>query len=255
MADAVTEAASGEFAGQTALVTGAARGLGKAISTLLAARGARVFMVDLDGPGVTAASQALNEGGHDTIAATADVADEDQLARVKEMVVARGSRLDVLVNNAGGWRYGTIGEITLADWDWTFRVNLTTVFLTTRTFMDLMIARRYGRIVNVASTDGYRPKVKLPHYAAAKAAVVNLTKSLAEELAPHEVLVNGVSPGAILTETAMAQGWIADRIPFIPVRRAAEPKDIAEAILFLASPRNRFVVGETVMVNGGMLMV
>jgi 3-oxoacyl-[acyl-carrier protein] reductase len=121
--------------------------------------------------------------------------------------------------------------------------------------MDLMVARRYGRIVNIASTDAYRPKVKLPHYAAAKAAVVSLTKSMAEELAPHNVLVNAVSPGAIATETAKSQGWLAERIPQIPVRRAAEPEDIAEVALFLASPRNRFVVGETIVANGGMLMV
>lgn len=251
----MTDKAKGEFAGQAALVTGAARGLGRSISTLLAERGARVFMVDLDGAGVEAASMALNAKGHDTHAAQADVADEGQLARVKSLVIDKGGRLDVLINNAGGWRYGTVDEITLADWDWTFRVNLTTVWLTTRTFKDLMVKQHYGRIVNVASTDGYRPKPKLPHYAAAKAAVVSLTKTLAEELGPHEVIVTGVSPGAIATETAKSQGWLQERIPFIPVRRVAEPEDIAETILFLASPRNRFVVGETVMVNGGMLMV
>lgn len=251
----MTDKAKGEFAGQAALVTGAARGLGRSISTLLAERGARVFMVDLDGAGVEAASKALNAKGHDTHAAQADVADEAQLARVKSLVIDKGGRLDVLINNAGGWRYGTVDEITLADWDWTFRVNLTTVWLTTRTFKDLMVKQHYGRIVNVASTDGYRPKPKLPHYAAAKAAVVSLTKTLAEELGPHEVIVTGVSPGAIATETAKSQGWLQERIPFIPVRRVAEPEDIAETILFLASPRNRFVVGETVMVNGGMLMV
>jgi 3-oxoacyl-[acyl-carrier protein] reductase len=257
MADARGEEAmaEGEFTGQTALVSGAARGLGRAIATLLAERGASVFMTDLDGPGVNAASAALNARGLRTIPARTDMADEDQLAALKSLVVARGGRLDILVNNAGGWRYGTLDEITREDWEWTMRVNLTTVFLATRAFKDLMVARRYGRIVNVASTDAYRPKVKLPHYAAAKAAVVSLTKSMAEELGPYQVLVNGVSPGAIATETAKAQGWLAERIPFIPVRRAAEPDDIAEVILFLASPRNRFVVGETVMVNGGMLMV
>ena len=85
--------------------------------------------------------------------------------------------------------------------------------------------------------------------------MVSLTKSMAEELAPHGVLVNAVSPGAIATETAKSQGWLAERIPQIPVRRAAEPEDIAEVALFLASPQNRFVVGETVIANGGMLMV
>ena len=99
------------------------------------------------------------------------------------------------------------------------------------------------------------PKPTLAHYAAAKAGVVSLTKSLAAELAPHQVLVNGVSPGAIATETAKSQDWLPKRIPMIPVARAAEPEDISEVILFLASKRNRFIVGETVVANGGMLMI
>ena len=94
----------------------------------------------------------------------------------------------------------------------------------------------------------------MPHYAAAKAAVVSLTKSLAEELAPHQVLVNAVSPGGIATEAAKGQSWLAESIPKVPVRRAAEPEDIAEVVAFLASPRNRFVVGETVIASGGALM-
>lgn len=244
-----------EFAGQSAVVTGAAKGLGRAVAGLIAGRGARVFMVDLDGAGVERAARELGAQGLKASGHRCDVADEGELAALRHIVEKEGNRLDVLVNNAGGWRYGTTKEITVADWDWTFRVNLLSVFLATRTFMDFMIERRYGRIVNVASTDAYRPKPKLAHYAAAKAGVVSLTKTLAEELAPHQVLVNAVSPGAIATETAKAQTWLAERIPTIPVKRAAEPEDIAEAILFLASPRNRYVVGETVVVNGGSLMV
>lgn len=244
------------FDGQVAVVTGAARGLGFSLSTLLAERGARVFMVDREGAALERAAHTLASRGLHVHAATTDAASEADLRALRQRIEADAKgRLDVLINNAGGWRYGSLGEITVADWDWTFEVNLKTVFLATRTLMDLMVARRYGRIVNIASTDAYRPKVKLPHYAAAKAGVVSLTKSMAEELAPHGVLVNAVSPGAIATETAKSQGWLADRIPQIPVRRAAEPEDIAEVALFLASPQNRFVVGETVVANGGMLMV
>jgi NAD(P)-dependent dehydrogenase (short-subunit alcohol dehydrogenase family) len=121
--------------------------------------------------------------------------------------------------------------------------------------MDMMIARGYGRIVNVASTDAYRPKPTLPAYAAAKAALVSLTRTFAEELAPHQVLVNAVSPGAMATETAKGQSWLAARIPTIPVRRAAEPEEVAELVAFLASSANRYVVGECVIANGGALMV
>jgi NAD(P)-dependent dehydrogenase (short-subunit alcohol dehydrogenase family) len=245
-----------EFANQVAVVTGAARGLGRAVAGLLAARGAHVFMVDRDGPGIVAAAEAVTRSSGRAAACAVDATSEAALIGLRQQIEAEAAgRLDVLVNNAGGWRYGTLAEISEADWDWTFATNLKTVFLTTRVMMGLMVARGYGRIVNVASADAYRAKVNLPHYAAAKAGVVSLTKSMAEELAPHQVLVNAVSPGAIATETAKAQSWLAERIPLIPVRRAAEPEDIAEAILFLASPRNRFMAGETILVTGGMLMV
>jgi 3-oxoacyl-[acyl-carrier protein] reductase len=245
----------GEFAGQAAVVTGAARGLGRAVSTLLAARGATVFMADVDGERVTAAAAELTATGARVVPCHADVTDEASLRGLREVVLDRAGRIDVLVNNAGGWRYAAIRDITTEDWDWTFAVNLKSVLLAARAFMDDMIAARYGRIVNVASNDAYVPKPTLAHYAAAKAGVVSLTKSLAAELAPHQVLVNGVSPGAIATETAKSQDWLPKRIAMIPVARAAEPEDISEVILFLASKRNRFIVGETVVANGGMLMI
>jgi 3-oxoacyl-[acyl-carrier protein] reductase len=244
-----------EFAGQAAVVTGAARGLGRVVSALLAARGATVFMADVDGERVEAAAAELAGAGGRVLPHRADVTDEGSLRRLREEVLARAGRVDVLVNNAGGWRYAGIREITAEDWDWTFATNLKSVLLASRTFMDDMVAARYGRIVNVASNDAYVAKPNLAHYAAAKAAVVSLTKSLAAELAPHQVLVNAVSPGAIATETAKSQDWLPKRIAMIPVGRAAEPEDISEVILFLASRRNRFLVGETVVANGGMLML
>jgi 3-oxoacyl-[acyl-carrier protein] reductase len=245
----------GELAGQGAVVTGAAQGLGKAVAALLARRGATVFMADLQGDAVTSAAEELRREGADVVPSSTDVTDESALQRLRDLVLGRSGRADILINNAGGWRYASIREITMEDWDWTFAVNLRSVLLATRTFMDAMIRARYGRVVNVASNDAYVPKVKLAHYAAAKAGVISLTKTLAAELAPHQVLVNAVSPGAIATETAKRQGWLADRIPLIPLGRAAEPADTAEVIGFLASPRNRFMAGETVVVNGGMLMV
>jgi NAD(P)-dependent dehydrogenase (short-subunit alcohol dehydrogenase family) len=244
-----------EFADRVAVVTGAGRGLGKAVAALLGARGAKVILLDVDKAALEATAQELRGKGHKIAVAWVDAGNEDELAALRSRIEAESGRLDILVNNAGGWRYGRAGEITLSDWDWTFRTNVTVPFLTTRVLMDLMIPRSYGRIVNVASTDAYRPKPKLPHYAAAKAAVVSLTKSLAEELAPHQILVNGVSPGPIATETAKQQGWLAERAKSVPLGRIAEPEDIAEVIAFLASSRNRYIVGETIIANGGLLLV
>lgn len=243
-----------ELSGQMALVTGAGRGLGRAIATRLAQAGAGVHMVDRDRGAVETAAAAIAGQGLTVFPHEADVTDEESLSRLRAAVTRTAERLDILVNNAGGWRHARYNEITVEDWRWTFDTNVLSVLLCSRRFADLMIARRYGRIVNIASVDAHTAKPTLPHYAAAKAAVVSLTKSLAEELAPHQVLVNAVSPGGIATEAAKAQSWLAQSIPKIPVRRAAEPEDIAEVVAFLASPRNRFVVGETVIASGGALM-
>lgn len=245
---------SNEFHDQVAVVTGAAKGLGCSIATLLCDRGATVILVDIDAEHLKTTTASLRDQGKQASSMLLDVADEDDLAKLRAQIESEHGRLDVLINNVGGWRYGTAREITLSDWEWTFRTNVTGTFLTTRSLMDLMIRNHYGRIVNIASTDAHRAKPNLPHYAAAKAAVVSLTRSLAVELAPHEVLVNAVSPGPIATETAKGQGWLEERIKTMPVGRVAEPADIAEVALFLASPRNRFVVGETVLANGGSLM-
>jgi NAD(P)-dependent dehydrogenase (short-subunit alcohol dehydrogenase family) len=245
-----------EFTDRVVVVTGAAQGLGLAIARKFVAEGATVFMTDVQAAKLEAAAAALDGPRNKVHALAVDGADPVALRRLRAAIEQKASgRLDALINNAGGWRYATAKEVTQEDWSWTFRVNVDTMFFTTQALMDLMIARRYGRIVNVASSDAYRPKVMLPHYAAAKAAVVSLTKSLGEELAPHEVLVNGVSPGAMLTETARGQSWLPERIKQIPVGRAAEPEEMADLILFLASPRNRFMVGETVIANGGLWMV
>lgn len=244
-----------EFEGRTALVTGAARGLGLATTKLLLERGGAVIMADVDSDAVMSSAKSLEAEGYRVYPVAVDLAREEEVSALATAVENfSGGRLDLLVNNVGGWRHARFGEISMTDWDWTLRTNLTAPFLTTRAVMDIMIRQGYGRIVNVASTDAHRAKPSLPHYAAAKSALVSLTRSLAEELAPHQILVNAVSPGAIATETAKKQDWFAERIKSIPVGRAAEPEDIAETILFLGSDRNRFVVGQTLMVNGGLYM-
>ena len=244
-----------EFAGQVAVVTGGAAGIGFAISRLLSERGATVCLLDLDKKAMDAAVEKLTKNGGKAKGFEADVTKEATLQSARDAILKEFKRTDVLVNNAGIYPKATLKEITVEGWNKMFDVNALGMFLTTRTFMDQMISQKYGRIVSIITNDAYIAKPTTPHYAASKAAVLSLTKTFAAELGPHEVIVNGVSPGAVATERAKSEGWIPSRIPFIPVRRPAEPEDIAEVVLFLASKRNRFVVGETVIANGGFTML
>ena len=241
-----------EFGGRVAVVTGGAAGIGFAISTLLAERGARVCLVDIDEGAMARAAENLGGGARGY---KADITSEAEVEAARDAILADFGKVDVLVNNAGIYPHATIEEVTVAGWDEMFDVNAKGMFLVTRAFMDAMIGARYGRVVSIVTNDIYIPKPSMPHYAASKAAVASLIKTFALELAPHQVLCNGVSPGAVATERAKSQSWLAERIPLIPVGHAAEPADIAEVVAFLASDRNRFVTGETVIANGGFSMI
>ena len=244
-----------DFSGDVAVITGAAQGLGFAVAGLLAKRGATVVVADVNASGAQAAARALQDAGCQAHAIDVDVTDEDAVNTFARTVRESVGGVGILVNNAGYYHAQPVPEIRSADFDRVLAINLKSVFLVTAAFMDDLCVARHARVVNIASNDAYVPKVRMAHYAAAKAGVVSLTKTFAEELAPHGVLVNGVSPGAIATETAKSQGWLPTRIASIPLRRAAEPSDIAEVVVFLASRANRFMTGETVVANGGYLML
>ena len=246
--------AAGEFADQVAVVTGAAQGLGFAIAKLLAERGASVCLLDLNAEGVAKAADRLSGTNAAIRTFALDVADEPAVLATRDTILSEFGRTDVLVNNAGIYPHATLREITLAEWDRVFDTNAKAMFLMTRAFMDTMTEQRYGRVVSIVTQDAYTPKPSTPHYAASKAALLSLIKTFALELAPHQVLVNGVSPGAIATERAKTQDWLEPAAAATPVGRAAEPEDLAEVVLFLASPRNRFVTGETVLATGGLYM-
>ncbi len=238
--------------GQVAAVTGAAQGIGFAIAQRLHAAGAQVCLLDLDLDAATVAAHTLGEGAG---AFQVDVTDESSLLRVRDEVVSRHGRTDILVNNAGVYPHETTRQITVESWNQVFAINARGPFLAMRAFMDVMIEAGYGRMVSIVTTDSYIAKPNMPHYAASKAALLSIIRTYAADLAPHNVLVNGVSPGAVATERAKSQGWLARAIPDIPVQRAAEPADIAEVVAFLASPANRFVTGETVVASGGAVMI
>lgn len=245
----------GEFTGQTAIVTGAGGGLGRAISCMLASRGAHVALVDINSAGLEGTAEAIAKSHGTSASYQVDVTSEESIQQFRNSFPRTTGDAHILINNAGGWRHSDVTALTKANWDWTFDVNARSVLLMTRAVMDLMKRQRYGRIVNIGSTNAYEPRPQLCDYAAAKAAVLSLTKSLALELAPHQILVNAVSPGAIATELAKSQGWLESRLHLIPLGRVAEPDDVAEVVLFLASSRNRIITGESVMANGGFLMI
>jgi len=243
-----------EFNDQVAVVTGAAQGLGFAITRLLVERGARVAMLDVDSNALASSAESLGGSNH-ALAISTDVTNEAAIQEACKKVHSEFGKVDILVNNAGIYPHATLSEISIADWDKVFDVNVKSAFLAMRTFMDGMIEQKYGRMVSIVTVDSYIAKPTMPHYAASKAALGNLIKTFAHELAPHGILVNGVSPGAIATERAKSQSWLAKRIKQIPVGHAAEPEDIAEVVLFLASGRNRFIAGETVVASGGAVMI
>lgn len=241
------------FTGRTVLVTGAAQGLGFAIAKMFSENGANVALIDLN-PQVEQSAQKLNSGKGFALARIADVTNGDSVASMRDSVLDEVGRVDILINNAGKYLPQKIEDITEQDFDDLIAINLKSVFLITQAFMKSLASESDGRIVNIASNDAYVAKVTNAHYAAAKAGVVSLTKTFAEELAPN-VLVNGVSPGPIATDTAKTQGWLMKAISRNPLARAAEPEDIGEVVLFLASQSNRFMSGETVVVNGGYSMI
>ena len=244
-----------DFAGNVVVVTGAARGLGACICRQFAARGATVGVADIDADGAERTAASLRADGARASAYAADLTVDAAVAALREAVLRELGTPTVLVNNAGAYPAQSLQEISGADFDRVLAINLKTVFLVTRAFMQDMAATGYGRIVNIASNDAYTPKPTMAHYAAAKAGVISLTKTFALELAPHGVLVNGVSPGPIATEVAKASDWLPKRILELPLKRAAEPEDIGEVVLFLASRANRFMCGETVVANGGKVML
>ena len=242
---------------QVALVTGSARGIGRAIADRLGREGAAVVYSDIVAP-----TEAATEPRHSALAL--DVTDEAQIASAIEKIIDRYGKLDILVNNAG---IGTgpedrvdVDKVTTEQWDRVLRVDLTGVFLMSRAAAAPMIARKTGRIINIASAVGLVPVRLQSAYVAAKAGVANLTRSMALELARHGILVNAIAPGS--TETEAWRGWIKDAsseqqalyarlLSHIPLGRPAKPEEIAHAALFLASPDSSYITGHVLTVDGG----
>jgi NAD(P)-dependent dehydrogenase (short-subunit alcohol dehydrogenase family) len=242
------------LAGQTALVTGAARGLGFATAERLAAEGARVALFDRDGDALAAAAGALAEGGGAATAHEVDVANEESVRNAVADVLAADGRIDILVNNAGIYPHYPFEELTYADWRRVLSINLDGVFLCAHAVYPAMRERGYGRIVNISSATFFIGYPGLSAYIASKGGIIGFTRALASEAGPHGITVNAVTPGLIATEGVLGgeeAGLFDEIVPEQSVRRRGEPEDIAECVAYLAGPEAGFVNGQTFNVDGG----
>ena len=246
------------FTERVVMVTGAGRGIGAAVARAFAAEGARVAVIDIDGAAVEALAAAL---GPATLPLRADVTRAAEVRTAVDAIVARWDRVDILVNNAGG--FGTVRpqteQIPDAEWDAVLALNLTSAFLCCKAVLPGMKQRGWGRIVNLSSIGGRGAAVMLSSpYATTKAGVLGFTRHLALETAGAGITVNAIAPGTVATERFLALRTPAETqalVERVPMGRAAEPSEIAQCIVFLASDAAAYMTGACLDVNGGVLMV
>lgn len=242
-----------DTAGRTALVTGAARGIGLATAERFLAEGWHVALLDIDGPGVEAAVARLGRP-EATLALTADVSDPEQVAASVERTATRFGRLDALVNNAGIAVFKPLLETSFAEWSQVLAVNLSGAFLCTQAAAPLMAANGRGAIVNITSISGLRASTLRVAYGTSKAGLAHLTKQQAIELGELGIRVNAVAPGPV--DTAMAKAVHSPEIraayhDAVPLGRYGLESELAEVIVFLCSDRAAYVTGQVLAVDGG----
>ena len=242
-----------DLSGRIALVTGSTRGIGRAIAESLTAAGARVAVVGRDQGKAAEAAAAI---GVTAQGFAADVGDPASIAALVHDVEKAFGQIDILVNNAGLTHDNILFRIKDDDWDTVLDANLRGAFLTIRAASRGMIKRRWGRIINIASIVGITGNKGQANYAASKAGLIGLTKSVAKELGSRNVLVNAVAPGFIETDmtAAMTPEARAALSGQIPLERLGSPRDIAGVVTFLASDYASYITGQTLVVDGGMVM-
>lgn len=243
--------------GKTAIVTGGSRGIGRAVSLLLAREGANVAIVYA---GNTAAAEETKQQAEALGAAAAvfqcDVADEQAVADMVKAVKTQFGSVDILVNNAGITRDGLLMRMKEADWQAVLDTNLTGVYHCTKAVSKLMMKQRHGAVINLSSVVGETGNAGQANYAAAKAGIIGFTKAVAKELASRNIRVNAVAPGYVETDMTAGLPDLAkeDMLRSIPLGRPATADDVAQAVLFLASDQACYITGQVLNVDGGMVM-
>jgi 3-oxoacyl-[acyl-carrier protein] reductase len=245
---------SADLSGQVALVTGASRGLGKAIAIELAANGARVACVARDQEKLAETVTEIAHAGGQGEAFACDVRDRSSIDKIVDGIAEKWGRLDILVNNAGVTRDTLLPGMSDADWDDVLTTNLTSAFLFARAVSRHMMRARYGRIINVSSVSGIVGNPGQTNYSASKAGLIGFTRSLSRELGGRRVTINAVAPGFIESDMTKALGnaLVEEAKKRIPAKRLGTPQDVAAAVLYLASPAAAYITGQVLTIDGGM---
>ena len=245
-----------QLANQVAVITGAGRGIGRGIALKFAAEGADIVCVSRTAENSEKVAEEIRAAGRRAWAHAVDVADAAAVIAASDKILTETGRVDILVNNAGVTRDGLLMRMSEADWDTVLDTNLKGAFLFTKAFTRAFLKQRSGRIINVTSVIGLIGNAGQCNYAASKAALIGFTKSVARELASRGITANALAPGFI--ETDMTSGLTSElrneMLKQIPLNRFGQPEDIADAALFLAGPGARYITGQVLTVDGGMVM-
>ena len=255
------------FTNQVAIITGAASGIGRACAIRFAQEGANVACLDLNEEANEAAATECRDLGVEAIALTCNVADPDSVQAAVQATLSQWGRVDILITAAGIYSGAPLPEVSLPQWQRLIDVNLTGVFLCNQAVAPILMKQRSGSIVNISSMAGKTSWPASAEYSASKSGVIGLTRSVAMELAPYGATVNAVCPGNTLTEMVRsvaatvgpqdgmtAEEWLQLRASECPMKRMAEPWEIAGMVAFLASADSRYLTGQAIEVDGGMVM-
>ncbi|MDP7028920.1 MAG: 3-oxoacyl-[acyl-carrier-protein] reductase [Phycisphaerales bacterium] len=240
---------------RVAIVTGASRGLGRAIANRLAADGHTVVLVARSASGIEAAAEEITAAGGTADACTCDLADDAAVDAMVDGVMERHGRLDILVNNAGITRDGLMLRMSDEDFDLVWATNLRAAFRLCRAAARPMMRGRWGRMINIGSVVGVMGNPGQVNYAAAKAGLIGMTKSICKELGGKGITANVVAPGFVQTDMtdALPEQLVKEAVGRLPLRRLGQPEEIADAVSFLASDRAGYITGHVLAVDGGML--
>jgi 3-oxoacyl-[acyl-carrier protein] reductase len=254
MADQIHRRIQVDLSGQGAIVTGASRGIGRAIALRLASSGAKIACVARSGDKLKETADAISAAGGTAEVHPCDVTDSAAVSKLVEGLADKWGQLDIVVNNAGITKDTLIPRMSDEDWDTVIATNLRSVFLFTRAASLVMMRKRSGRIINISSVSGIMGNPGQANYSASKAGIIGLTRTVAQELAGRKVTVNAICPGFIASEMTEALGpaVLEEVKKRVPAKRLGEADEVADAVLYLASDSASYITGEVLTIDGGL---